>query len=133
MSENLDLVRSIFAAWERGAFGSVGWADPDIEWVLADGPSRGTWKGLTELATGFRDFLSAWGELRGVADEYREVDAERVLVLTHVIGRGKASGLDVGDMRTRGATVFRIVDGKVIELLIYADRDRALADLGLAG
>ena len=54
-----------------------------------------------------------------------------MLVLTHVIGRGKASGLDVGDMRTDGANVFRIVDGKVIELLIYADRDRALADLGI--
>ena len=131
MSENVDLVRSIFADWERGDFGSVGWADPEIEWVLADGPSRGKWKGLTEMATGWRDFLSGWADFRGVADTFREIDAERVLVLTHVVGRGKTSGLDFGGMRTAGATVFRIVDGKVVELLIYADRDRALADLGL--
>ena len=131
MSENLDLVRSIYAAWGCGDFGDVDWADPEIEWVLADGPARGSWKGLTGMATAWRDFLSGWADLRTVADGYREIDAERVLVLTHITGAGRASGLDVGGMRTDGANVFRVVDGKVIELLIYADRDRALADLGL--
>jgi ketosteroid isomerase-like protein len=131
MSENLDLVRSIYAAWERGDFSSVDWAHPEIEYVRVEGPEPGTWSGLAGMAEGARIYLDAWNDFCIVVDEYRELDDERVLVLDHGSGRGRVSGLQLGRMRTQAAHVFHLREGRVTKLVIYLDRDRALADLGL--
>ena len=133
MSANLDLVRSIYADWERGDFSRADWAHPQIEYVRADGPDPGTWTGLARMAEAARTYLDAWSDFRFVADECRELDDRRVLVLYHFFGRGKASGLELGRTRTQAAEVWHVHDGKVMKLVIYLDRDRALADLGLEG
>jgi ketosteroid isomerase-like protein len=65
-------------------------------------------------------------------DEYRELDDERVLVLTRSTAQGKAGGLVVGHMRTKGAALYHVRGGKVTRLVYYWDRDHALADVGLA-
>ena len=133
MSTNLDLVRSILADWERGDFGSAAWAHPDIEFAWADSPDNARWTGLPGLAAAMRDFLGQWEEYRVVATEVRELDDERVLVLLEVRGRGKTSGIDVGQIHAdRAANLFQIRDGKVTVLHAYFDRENALADLGLA-
>jgi ketosteroid isomerase-like protein len=131
-SANLELVRSIYAAWERGDYSSTRWAHPEIEWVSADGPSAGSWTGLSGMAKGFRDWLSAWEDLRIKTEEFRELDDERVLVLISFSGRGKTSGVDLDQMQTKGANLFHLRDGKVTRFVYYMDRERALADLGLA-
>ena len=129
MSANLDLVRSIYAAWERGDFGSAEWAHPEMELVFADGPSPGSWRGMAAMAKGFSDFVSAWEEYRVIVDECRELDDERVLVFVHLNARGKTSGLELGQIQTKAANLFHLRRGKVTRLVIYFDRDRALADL----
>jgi hypothetical protein len=90
--ENVEVVRSIYAAQERGDFSSVEWAHPEIEFVIADGPSPGRWTGLAAMAEAFRDFLRAFEEYRPQVEEYRQLDGDRILVLTHRIGRGKRAG-----------------------------------------
>jgi ketosteroid isomerase-like protein len=130
-SPNLDLVRSIYAAWERGDWSSARWAHAEIEWVVADGPQPGVWRGLAEMAHGMREFLGGLEGLRMQAEEYRELDDLRVLVLVHQSGRGRTSGLELGRVGARSATVFRIRDGKVAKLSFYWNCERALADLGL--
>jgi ketosteroid isomerase-like protein len=132
MSENLDLVRSIFAAREQGDYSSVGWADPDIEYVVADGPEPGTWRGLAKIAESWRELLTAWQDHRSLVDEYRELADGRVLVLGHSTGRGKTSGVDLSALATPWANVIVIRDGKVTRIVLYNERARALADLGLA-
>ena len=108
MSENLDLVRSICSAWERGDFAASDWADPEIESGWADGPAPGSRIGVAAMAESERDFLNAWADVRLTIGEYRELDGQRVLVFIHATGRGK-----------------------VTRLVNYWNRDRALADLGL--
>jgi hypothetical protein len=131
-SANLDLVRLLFAAWEQGEFGSAAWADPEIELVIADGPQPGSWTGIAGMADGWRDFLSTWeAGYRTEAEEYRELDGGRILVTNYYIGRGKTSGLEVGQIRAKGATIFQFHHRKVTRLALYFDYKRALADLGL--
>jgi ketosteroid isomerase-like protein len=130
-SANLDLVRSVYAAWERGDFSSVGWAHPDIELVFADGPDPSHWTGLAGMSDGFGEFLSAWEDFHVQAEEYREIDEDRVLVLVQFSGRAKTSRMALGHMETTNAVLFHIHDGEVRRVLLYWDRERALVDLGL--
>jgi ketosteroid isomerase-like protein len=132
-SPNVDLVRSIFSAWGRGDFGSVEWAHPEIEWVGGDGPDAGSRTGLARIAEVWRDVLGAWTDFRVEAEEYRELDAERVLVLAQFSARGKASGLDVEQMRSKGPVLFHFRHRTVTRFVTYWERQHALADLGLDG
>ena len=60
------------------------------------------------------------------------LDQARVLVLLHAAGgRGKTSGVVLGQHGGGGAGLIHVDGGKVTRLVAYFDRDRALADLGL--
>ena len=131
-SANVEFVRSIFAAWERGDYSSVEWADPEIEFVTADGTEPGSWAGLAELAEGMRAWLSAWEDARAEAEAFRELDDEHVLALVQYSGRGKTSGVDLGQLSPKGAFLFNVRDGKVTRFVRYLVREHALVDLGLA-
>src|SRR2546423_1644513 len=141
MSENLDLVRSIYADWERGDLSRVDWAHPEIELVVVDGVEPGVWRGLGGMARqggmalsemdewhegahGYRDLTPDQG-----ADESRTLTPDQVLVLASFTSRGRSTGLDV---RAVVARVFEISAGRVTRMTVYWNRDRALADLGLA-
>ena len=129
---NLDLVRSIYADWERGDYSSTEWADPEIEFALVGGPDPGSWTGVAGMVEGWGAFQSAWERgFYGEAIEFRELDEEDVLVIVKFVGRAKGSGMDLSQVPTQQANVFQIRDGKVTRLALYWDGDRALADLGL--
>jgi hypothetical protein len=135
VSANLDLVRSIYAEWTRGDFSRADWADPDIEFVIADGPAAGSWKGRAEMARAWRDVIDAWENWQVEPEEYRELDGQHVLVLVRPRARGRASGVDLEAMwgiQQRGANVFRVRAAKVTRLVVYFMSEPALADLGLA-
>ena len=126
-----DVVRATYDHWEGGDFGWTAWADPDIEFVLADGPTPGEWHGIPAMAAAWAELISSFEGLAVEAEEIRPLDHERVLVLTRNSGRGKASGVEIGRVTTHGANVFHLRDGAVRRLVLYWDRANAFADLGL--
>ena len=132
MSGNLGLVRSLFADWERGIFfAHAEWAHPEIECVVVDGPTPGSGTGVGSTATVWREVIAPYQEFRATPEEYREIDKHSVLVLVRFSGRGKTSSLDIEQLLSKNACVLDIDDGRVKKLVMYWDRDRALADLGL--
>jgi hypothetical protein len=126
MSANLGLVSSIFASWERGDFSSADWAEAEIEFSSPMGVESGPSRGLEEMAHAWRATMSAWRDARANAEEYRQLDAERVLVLYSFNGRGRLSGVNVTPSWTRGAALFHLRDGKV-SALPHLCRPRACA------
>jgi len=128
-------VRSIYADWERGDFSRTDWADPEMEFLVPDGPAPGRWRGVTQTRRVFLEAASAWEGYRIRADGYRELDDGRVLVLAHFTARGKGSGVEVGhepgQVWMQGAGLFEIQLGKVTTLVSYNEAAHALADLGL--
>jgi hypothetical protein len=131
-------VRSIYADWERGDWTHTDWAHPEIEFIVATGPAPMKPRGVEQMAAAWRDYLSAWGDylsawegFRSELDAYREIDEERVLVLECYVARGKASGLELGQIGSSAASLFHVGERRVRRLVIYNDRESALADLGL--
>jgi ketosteroid isomerase-like protein len=132
-SPNVKLVRSIYAPEERGDFSGsspVDWAHPEIEHVTVEGVDAGSVTGQSGLTQAVRNWLSDFDDVRLEAEDYCELDGDRVLVLNKLSGRAKRSGLHVDQ---KGAEVFEIHDGRVTRIVQYVDRVRALADLGLEG
>src|ERR1041385_3235232 len=111
--ENVEVVRAIFGPWERGDYSSAQRLDPEIEYVVADGPEPGSGRGLAGLGHAWRAWMSAWEDLSIHVDEYRELDDERVLVLARKSGRGKQSGLEIDDMHAKGAVICHVRGDKV--------------------
>jgi ketosteroid isomerase-like protein len=76
MSQNPDLVRSIYADWESGDLSSAEWADPDIEFVIAGGPSPGRWTGRAKMVAAWGEFLATWMDRRTARRGEEVVDVE---------------------------------------------------------
>jgi ketosteroid isomerase-like protein len=128
MSENLDLVRAIYADWERGDFSRDDWADSEIELVRPQSPDGNALRGRDASSGGWREWLDAWKDFRAEAHGYRLLDADRVLVFGRMRGIGRLSGTSTD---TETVNLFHVRDRKVVRLVLYSNRDRALADLGL--
>lgn len=152
MSENPDLVRSIYAAWKRGDYSSTEWADnvdlvragyewfnrekaeppptwhPDGEFVNArEDPDHAIYRGIDAIRKHFRGWLEAYPDLHVEPVEI-QADGDLVFVWTRFTGHGADSG---AAMEMELAHVVTIEGGKTRRIQEYFDRAEALKAVGL--
>jgi ketosteroid isomerase-like protein len=100
-----------------------------VEWhaTIAGLDEGRAYRGHQEVINAFVESLRDWERHSLVVERY--IDAgNRVLVLWHETRRGKGSGAEV---ETRTAVIYRVRDGKVVEVQGYMNRAEALEAVGL--
>ena len=128
---NVDLIRPIYEAWGRGDWRpNFDVYDPHMEWGWSSEflGLGGVFEDTRNPNPRLRAWLSEWEFWRAEAEEFLEIE-DYVVVLATYHGRGRGSGVEI---RQEGAHVFKLRDGKVVRLEIFASRDKALASVKAA-
>ena len=128
--ENVEIVRSAFAEFERGNFRALEVFDPSIRivWLPVFGVETES-VGLDEMARTMKEWIEAWEQVTCVAEQLIDAREDQVVVLAEWRGRGKASG--VSTTWPFGA-VYTLRDGRVVRVDEFTDRAEALEAAGLA-
>jgi ketosteroid isomerase-like protein len=129
--ENVDVVRRMCEAFVAGDIAdALDVLHADVKWHgTIGGLEEGrTAYGHDEVIEAFMESLRDWERHSLEAEDYLDAD-DRVVVLWHELGRGKASGVEV---ETRTAVVYTVHAGEVVEVQGYMDRRQALEAVGLS-
>jgi ketosteroid isomerase-like protein len=126
--ENVEVVRKLFAYWERGEWqASAALFDPGFEAVFSarSFPDPGTYRGARSTLEAWSGWLEAWEEF-GLELEETIGEGERVVALITLRGRGKASGALVED---KVGSIFDCNRGRIARM-VFCDRREALEAVG---
>ncbi|MGH2980150.1 MAG: nuclear transport factor 2 family protein [Solirubrobacterales bacterium] len=124
-----DRIRAVYEAFnERGEIDTELFR-PDVEWHNApEWPGASVHRGIEAVRRDIARQREAWDEAR-----YEPVEVlrtgDKIVVLLHVVVKGKASGVPAG---MEGAHVLTLRDGKVARVQAFMSREQALAAAGLA-
>jgi ketosteroid isomerase-like protein len=104
---------------------------PDLEWRPAQGPGgpEGTvYRGKEAYRRWiYEELPSTWEEFRADELEFQELPDARVMILGQLVGKGRASGIEV---RVPFGQIVEIRDGMAYRLTGYMDHESTLAAAG---
>jgi uncharacterized protein len=128
--ENVEVVERLAPAFNRrdlSAFFEL--LDPDVEWVPLLAVLEGrVYRGHEEVRQWIEDLATDWEFFEVYYDELHDL-GDQVLALGGWRGRGRASGVELGD---RPATwLLDLRGGKVARLRTFTDRAEAIEAVGL--
>jgi ketosteroid isomerase-like protein len=126
--QNVELVRRALTA-RRSEF--IELLDPSVRLDLSERVfNPAVYEGYEGIMRWRAEVGDVWESYRSEPEEFFDGD-EVVVVFTRERGRAKGSGIEVDQHPT--ALLCRLRTGRVSEIRLYHDRERALADAGLAG
>jgi ketosteroid isomerase-like protein len=128
--ENLEAVRRVYDEWGRGNFRPrFDFYADEMEWGWSDDfPGlAGVYRDPAERNKRLAEWLGPWEHWVCQAEDY-VVHGDHVVALCRYRGRGKGSGATVD---TKGAHVWTLRAGRCVRLVVFADRAKALASVGL--
>lgn len=128
--ENVEIVRSIYRAWEKGGSPvDSGLLADDIEWVNAkEAIEPGVRKGSSAFADAAAGVTSTFDDAR--IEFERFIDAgDQVVVVGTLRGVGHGSGIDI---ERRQGYLWTLRDGKAVRFQWFNDPAEALEAAGVA-
>jgi ketosteroid isomerase-like protein len=110
--DNVEIVRSIYAAWERDGFPTRSeLLDPEIEYVNPVGAVEpGTRRGLEAFHQAVQKVIEGW-ETWQMEPEAFESAGDQVAVVVRYRARGRESGVEV---EGRESALWTLRDGRVV-------------------
>lgn len=132
MSQNVEIVRRLQAAWDRRDVDAVlELVHEEAEWhpALTAGGLEGTvFRGPAGIRSYLRQLDEVWAELTSHVEELRDLGEGRVLMLARLHAIGRESGAAV-DHPT--GLLFTIEDRKIVLMRAFATPAQALEAAGL--
>jgi hypothetical protein len=131
MSENVEILRRLYAEWARGDFGgNRDVLDPDIEWQQhSDAVEPGTRRGPDDVGRMTRNIFAVLDQFRAEAEEFLDA-GDQVVVVARIRGAGRASGVELDQ---RFAFLWTMREGKAVRVAVFHTRPEALEAAGLTG
>ena len=129
--ENVEIVRRMYDAWERGDYESaLAYFHPDVEWSEPpDNPGARTWHGHEGVQRAVATWMGAWEDYRHERRELIDCGGDRVLMAGWQTGRGKGSGVEISE---ENFSVYRVREGRIVKQQMFRHRADALEAAGLS-
>jgi ketosteroid isomerase-like protein len=126
--ENLEIVRSFYAAWGRDDFpGPVELMDQNIEYVNPPAAVEpGTRRGVAAFRDAVAGVFEGWEFWRMEPEEFRAL-GDQVAVILRYRARGRGSGVEI---EGRESALWTVRDGKVVRYAWFQEPGEALEAAG---
>lgn len=128
--ENVELIKRAYEAFAQGGLdAALDMLDRDVEWVPPElAPTAGARRGRVEARAEAEEYLEPFEDFRWESHDF--IDAgDRVVVVGYQSGRGKLSGVEVGQEQVH---IWTVRNGKIVRMQMFDDRAEAFEAAGLA-